>query len=162
MRKRQDRHSQRECKKWEQQIPPETRHVVAMDATQHVTYVGCLEFAFRRRTGRGPDATWTSGGETEAEKTRNRRAGGRCANRGGAWPRQQKPLGAFVTGRCRPEQEVAGGVPHGPAAARGWRRQAAHRCGRERGVSPLVETGDIIICGAAIFGMLVLKLLKQN
>ena len=114
MRKRQDRHSQRECKKWALQIPPETRHVVAMDATQHVTYVGCLFFAFRRRTGRWPDATWTSGGETEAEKTRNRRAGGRCANRGGAWPRQQKPLGAFVTGRCRPEQEVADGVPHGP------------------------------------------------
>ena len=84
MRKRQDRHSQRECKKGELQIPPETRHVVAMDATQHVTYVGCLFFAFRRRTGRWPDATWTSGGETEAEKTRNRRAGGRCANRGGA------------------------------------------------------------------------------
>ena len=52
MRKRQDRHSQRECKKVELQIPPETRHVVAMDATQHVTYVGCLFFAFRRRTGR--------------------------------------------------------------------------------------------------------------
>ena len=42
MRKRQDRHSQRECKKWALQIPPETRHVVAMDATQRVTYVGCL------------------------------------------------------------------------------------------------------------------------
>ena len=150
MRKRQDRHSQRECKKLELQIPPETRHVVAMDATQHVTYVGCYFFAFRRRTGRWPDATWTSGGETEAEKTRNRRAGGRCANRGGAWPRQQKPLGAFVTGRCRPEQEVADGVPHGPAAARGWRRQAAHRCGRERGVSPLVETGDITVIITAL------------
>ena len=48
------------------------------------------------------------------------------------------------------------------AAGGAVRRQAAHRCGRERGVSPLVETGDIDICGAAIFGMLVLKLLKQN
>ena len=41
VRKRQDRHSQRECKKVEQQVPPKTRHAVAMGATQHVAYVGC-------------------------------------------------------------------------------------------------------------------------
>ena len=52
MRKRQDRHSQRECKKWALQIPPETRYVVAKGLKMHATQVGCLAGAIRRRAGR--------------------------------------------------------------------------------------------------------------
>ena len=79
-----------------------------------------------------------SGAARGAGLTRLGRAGGKRRQKRRATGAREGAV-RIAAGRCRPEQEVAGGVPHGPAAASRRSRGGAPRSSNKVMSAPLVE-----------------------